>query len=251
MNFIDIPNLPQNPVCLAVVDGRISAAAEAALIRLGVRLLKTQRHPCLYEAVSFHPDMILHHTGRNRIVHAPGMGSKLAASLVEAGFTLKCGETGLASEYPRDIAYNAARVGNFYFHNLKHTDPVLRKELENADVEPVYVEQGYTKCSIAIIDDSTIITSDVGIVRAAERKGIQALLIRHDQNILLPGLDMGFIGGATGLADRHRLAVNGDASLLEDYIPVYRLLSQKKIQLLSLSDLQVTDTGSIIPLMTV
>ena len=250
MDFIEIPNLPQKPVCLAVVDGRISSAAQATLERLGVVLLKTQRHPCLYEAVSFHPDMLLHHTGGNHIVHAPGIGFELAASLMEAGFRLICGETELAPVYPRDIAYNAARVGDFYFHNLKHTDPMLRKELEKAGAEPVHVEQGYTKCSIAIIDDSIIITSDAGIARAAGKKGIQALLIHPAQNILLPGLDSGFIGGATGLVGKNKLSVNGDTRLLQDYTSIYRFLSQKKCELLSLSDLQVTDTGSIIPLMT-
>ncbi len=250
MNFIEIPNLPQKPLRLAIADGRISAAAEEALGRLGVRLLKTERHPSLYEAVSFHPDMLLHPTGGERIVHAPGIGSGLEAALAEAGFRLICGDTGLAPEYPKDIAYNAARVGSFYFHNLKHTDPVLRRELEKAGAEPVHVEQGYTKCSVAIVNESAIITSDAGIARAAEKKGIQALQIPPAQNILLPGLNTGFIGGATGLVDKLALAVNGRARLLEAYEPIRRFLSQKNCSLLSLSGLQVTDTGSIIPLMT-
>lgn len=250
MDFIEIPNLPQKPVSLVVVDGRISVAAEASLERLGVTPLKTERHPGLYEAVSFHPDMLLHHTGGNRIVHAPGIGSALAASLLEAGFRLICGETELTPEYPRDIAYNVARVGGFYFHNLKHTDPVLRKELEKAGAEPVHVEQGYTKCSVAVIDDRTIITSDAGIASVSKTKGIRALLIDPAQNILLPGLNYGFIGGATGLLGKNRLSVNGDARLLKDYHPISRLLSQKGCELLSLSGEQVTDTGSVIPLTT-
>lgn len=251
MNFIKIPNLPQNTVSLALVDGRISAAAESTLEQLGIKLLKTISHPGLYEAVCAHPDMLLHHTGGNRIVHAPGIGTNLAAALKEAGFELICGETELAPKYPRDIAYNAARVGSFYFHNLKHTDPILRKELENAGIEPVHVEQGYAKCSVAIIDEKAIITSDQGIAMAAGQKGIQVLLIHPSQNILLPGLECGFIGGATGLVGKNKLYVNGDARLLKDNASIQRLFSQKKLELISLSDLQVVDTGSIIPLMTI
>jgi hypothetical protein len=251
MNFIEIPNLPEKPVCLAVADERISAASERTLERLGVRLLKTRRHPGLYEAVSSHPDMLLHPIGGNRIVHAPGIGAELASQLAEAGFRLICGDTELAPQYPRDIAYNAARVGSFYFHNLKHTDRILREELENAGAEPVHVEQGYTKCSIAVVDEGTIITSDAGIARAAEKKGVRVLLIGPARDILLPGLDMGFIGGATGLVDRRRLAVNGNARALEAYVPISRLLSEKNCELLSLSGSQVVDTGSLIPLMTV
>ena len=250
MSFIEVPNLPEKPVSLAAVDERISPESCAVLEGLGVSLIKIQRHPCLYGAVSSHPDMLLHPVGGDLIVHAPGISDELGVLLARAGFRLIKGAAELSPEYPRDIAYNAARIGRFYFHNLKYTDSVLRKELEKAGVEPVHVEQGYTKCSVALVDENTMITSDKGIARTAEGKGIDALLIDPGQGILLPGLDYGFIGGATGLLGKHRLAVNGAADGLKSFEAIRSLLFSKNGALHSLSGLPVTDIGSILPLMT-
>lgn len=250
MRFIETPHLPEKSVSLAAVDGRLSPEACASLERLGVGLIKVPCHPSLYGAVSCHPDMLLHHVGGDLIVHAPGIGAGLEASLAEAGFRLVRGAAELSPGYPLDIAYNAARVGRFYFHNLKFTDAVLRKELEKAGVEPVHVEQGYTKCSTAIVDENTIITSDKGIAGAAEKKGVEALLINPAQGILLPGLDYGFIGGATGLVEKHRLAVNGAADGLKSFEAIRLLLSSRNGGLYSLSGLPATDVGSILPLLT-
>ena len=251
MKFIDTPNLPEKPVCLALVDGRISSAAGAALEQLGIRLLKTRFHKGLYEAVSCHPDMFINHIGGRLIVHAPGIGKDLETELAEAGFRLIRGDTELQPAYPRDIAYNAVRIGRFWFHNLRHTDPVLRRELEREGIEPVHVEQGYTKCSVALIDEKTIITADRGIARAAEGKGIRVLEIEPRQNILLPGLDYGFIGGSTGLVGKYRLAVNGYAPGLKSFEAINSLTLDINGEVLSLSALDVTDIGSILPLMTV
>lgn len=251
MNYIAFPNLPEGPVGLAVTDGRISPEAGRKLLSDGKKLIKTSRHTGVYDAISYHPDIMLHHLGHNRIVYAPGTAVETLDALTGFGFELVKGASGLLPDYPYDIAYNVARVGRFYFHNLKYTDPVLKSELDKCGIEAVHVEQGYAKCSISIVDDCSIITSDAGIAKAAGKKGIDVLLVDYGQSILLPGLNYGFIGGCSGLVGKNMWAVNGDVCKLASCKAIFDFLSLKNIQVMSLSGEQVTDIGSIIPLMTV
>lgn len=249
MNFVKIPNLPQGPVKLAAIDGRINREIETGFSKLGIRLIKMKRHPGVYEAISFHPDIMLHHVGDESIVYAPGTDRDVLASLSSFGFKLIRGETELASAYPCDIAYNVARIGNFAFHNFKYTDPILKRELVRADVELVQVKQGYAKCSISVVDEKSIITGDPGIAKAAGINGMEVLLIGADKGILLPSLDRGFIGGSSGLIDKDLWALSGDLQKLESNHEICKFLSQRGIKEISLSDGPVVDIGSIMPLL--
>lgn len=249
MFFVAKPNLPENSVNLAVVDGRISGEAEGELSNLGVKLLKLQPHRSLYAAVCSHPDMLLHHIGGEKIVYAPGTDPTLLAALMTYGFKLLKGESTLHPAYPADIAYNIARVGSRYFHNLKYTDPVIKKQLEKLGVEPVHVEQGYSKCSVLPIDVNSIITSDAGIAKAAEKKGLEVLLVDCERSIRLPGLNYGFIGGAGGMLGGSVCALNGGTDTLSCSEAISAFVSKKNIIIKGLSDDQVTDIGSILPLM--
>lgn len=248
MDFVNIPNLPVHNVKAVLIDGRAGCDVVDSLKELGVRVIKTQRHPGVHEAVSFHPDMFLHHVGGNRIVYAPETKEAVLEELAQLGFELVRGLTELFSEYPRDIAYNVARVGNFALHNLNYTDRVLRAELESRHVKFIHVKQGYAKCSITVVDDSSLITADVGIARAAAREGLEVLLIEPDANIVLPGFDRGFIGGSTGKLGKKRLAFSGSIDNLKSKKAVKEFIYRKGFELIYLSGRPLTDIGSILPI---
>lgn len=250
MNYVHVPNLPQSPVSLAVVDCRAGQKIISSLEALGVELIKAKIHPGVYEAISCHPDIMIHHIGRNRILYAPGTNIELLCSLSSHGFELIKGQTSLSGKYPGDIAYNAARIGNFAFHNLKYTDPVLKNELFKEEIELIHINQGYAKCSICIVSHNSIITSDVGIARIAEKHGIESFLLECDNGIVLPGLDYGFIGGSTGLLDKNKLAVAGDFYRLPAADNIEKFVNGKGINIISLSNEKIVDIGSIIPLLT-
>ena len=251
MRFLDNPNLPGAPVSLAAVDARISNEAEAALGSMGIELLKVRPHPDLYEAVSGHPDMLLHPIGGELIVYAPGTDKALLDALTIRGFKLLKGETELASSYPADIAYNVARVGGWYFHNLKFTDPVVKRQLDKCGVEPVHVGQGYSKCSVLPVNEHAILTTDKGIARAAEKKGLDVLFMADEGAIRLPGLNRGFIGGTGGMAGKSVCVLNGDPNKLDCSGLLADFASENDIIIKSLSHGQVTDIGSILPLTTI
>lgn len=250
MQFIQQPNLPEQPVRMVVTGSETGKAAIDGLAKLGIEVLTMPAHPGLYKAVEGHPDMQLHHIGGNHIIYAPGTGRHILDALSTRGFELIMGESPLSCSYPRDIPYNAARVGSLYFHNLKYTDRILREQLDRLGVEPVHVEQGYAKCSVLPVSENTIVTTDTGIAKAAEKKGLDVLLLENEHSIRLPGLNYGFIGGACGMISKSVCAVNGCLDKLSRGEALVSFLSYRQITVKELSEDYVTDIGSILPLST-
>lgn len=250
MRFVQQPNLPDMPTHLALAGAEIGNEAIAELEKYGVKILKMPAHQGLYKAVESHPDIQLHHVGGCRIIYAPGTDRSVLDALSSFGFELMKGESVLLPSYPHDIPYNAARVGRWYFHNLKYTDRILREELERMGAEPVHVEQGYAKCSVLPVDLNSIVTTDAGIARTAEKKGLEVLYLENEHSIKLPGLNYGFIGGACGMISETVCAINGCLERLTCGEALKSFLSQKHIAVKELSQDYVTDIGSIIPLST-
>jgi len=249
MNYIKLPNLPEGKVKGILIDGRISKKIADSLLKMEITPIKTECLPEMYEAVSYHTDIMLHHVGGNKIVYAPGINIKILEMLSSLGFKMIEGKTVLSAKYPGNIAYNAARVGNYIIHNLKYTDKILLKELESEGAEFIDVKQGYSKCSVCVVDKNAIITSDKGIEEAASKKGIDVLLIEPDENIVLPGLNMGFIGGCTGKISRDKMVVTGDLTKLKSFVDIVKFANSHGVKIVSLSDEKPVDVGSIIPVL--
>jgi hypothetical protein len=197
--------------------------------------------------VDGHPDMLMQHLGGNRIVLAPNIYEEMAPLLQKKGFAVTKGATWLVRNYPGNIAYNVLRMGNLVFHNIKYTDTELLKALKKEKTTLINVNQGYTKCSVCILDSKTIITSDQKLSKTAEDNGIESFLIKPG-GIKLVGLSYGFIGGASGLLSEKHIAFTGSLESLEDNKELSSFLKNKGFKTVILSDDDMVDYGSIIPL---
>ena len=106
------------------------------------------------------------------------------------------------------------------------------------------MKQGYTKCSTCIVNNHAAITSDVSIAKALNVEGVDVLLLPSG-DILLPGLNYGFIGGATGLLCDNVLAFYGH---LDHYLygkEVLKFLNKHKVEPVFLRNGKLIDRGSI------
>lgn len=246
-DYITTPNLPSRRIRLAVIDGRAKSVGKT-LSKMGVEVIYTRRHPVLYDAVSYHPDMVMHHLGGRDIVVAPDTDESFVYKLERHGFNVIAGKTFLSRNYPGDIAYNVARIGDIALHNTRYTDEVLKCELEKRGVRLIHVRQGYAKCSVCVVDERAIITQDAGIAKKASQCGIEVLLVPPG-NIKLYELDYGFIGGATGLISKKCMGISGNISLYDHRKEVMNFLHKKGISIVNLGCDEIVDIGSIIPLM--
>lgn len=248
MKFIKIPNLPYENVSCVLLDARAPKKLIEQLKKIKIEIIPVAEHPDVYSAVSCHPDIMFHHISGNIIVYAPNTSLNIIELLCKKGFQMIEGETFLQNKYPGTIAYNVARVGRFAFHNTKYTDAVVKKLLEEHEIQLIHVKQGYSKCLTCVVDSKSIITSDREIYRKATGAGLDVLLIEPDKAIKLEPFDMGFIGGATGLIGKNKLLFTGDITLHKNYKEINDFLSLKAVDMVIIKDEHLIDLGTIIPI---
>lgn len=197
-------------------------------------------------ALSRHADLGLCPVGGSRVVCPPDSYSYYSDKLTPHGFSVICGGQALGGSYPEDTAYNVVVAGKFAFLNPKVCDRVLLKLLETSfEIAPV--KQGYAKCSVAPVGENSVITADRGIYIAAEKVGLNALLISNS-GVLLPPYKNGFFGGACGMISEKVLAVNGSLSYMESGREISEFLSKLGISVMEIGSGAPFDTGSLIPL---
>lgn len=245
---INKPFLPEKKVTAVVMAGRISQEIEHKLRALGIDIVKTPFCKELYPAIAYHPDILMHPVSPNTIVIAPNVHDLLKPALKGLGFVVVKGESTLTGNYPGNIAYNIGRIGKYAVHNFKYTDRIALEILEEQDIEPIEVKQGYSKCSICVVSEQAVITADRGIQKALEKKSIDVLRVSSGY-IDLPGLDYGFIGGTSGLLSKNLLAFTGDLKYHPDYISVINFLSKHQVESIPLDKFKLVDFGSIVPLL--
>ena len=246
-SFIEKPNLPEKKVKTVVIDYRASREIISSLQEMNIEIIKTECCENLYDAIKGHPDILTHHIGGNKIVLAPNIYDKMAEKFLKKGFAVTKGSTWLHRNYPYNIAYNVLRIGKYAFHNTKYTDSKILSLYEQIGVELIHVNQGYTKCSVCVVNEEAAITSDMKIARALELCGVEALLIKP-QGIELQGFDYGFIGGTSGLISKSEIAFTGCLYGLEDYKRIKEFLAKKRINTKILSKKKIIDLGSLMPL---
>ena len=190
--------------------------------------------------LSYHPDMQIVLCGEYYIC-APECFEHYSKAL---GEKLICGETVPGYNYPEDIAYNIAVTGKYAIHNFRYTDPVF---LNNSPYTHILVNQGYSKCSVCVVAEDAIVTSDKGIALSAGNSGMDVLLISSGY-VSLPGYDYGFIGGASGLTEKDVLCFCGDIALHPDYDRIRDFCKKHSVEIVSLCEGMPIDVGTIIPL---
>lgn len=227
-----------------VVDYRISKKSLNTLEDLGYKIIKTQKELGVQDAICGHPDIVLcklkNHDCVAKTTFRGFLNNETECNVIE-------GNSILGKDYPFDIAYNAALVGNNLFCNEKYTDIAILNYCRANNIKIINVNQGYAKCSICIVSDNAIITADKNISVAANKNNIDVLLIEN-KGVILKGYNEGFFGGATGLIEKDLLAVNGNIELHKDCNRIKRFCANYGVNVLSLSDEPIYDIGSIIRL---
>ncbi len=225
-----------------IVDRKAEEAVFSALDRLGFNVVKSFDFGHMYTPVNTHPDLQIHFTDAKTAVVAPKAFDYYKRHIPQE-ITLIKGEKNPGAEYPDDCAYNAARIGNNVIGNLKFIDREIIRIYESMNMNFINVKQGYTKCGTCIVGDNAAITEDKGIFKALTENGVDTLKINVGE-VVLDGFEYGFIGGATGLADKN-LVFCGDISKHSDYSAVKNFLSKHEVDIINLLQTKIHDYGSL------
>lgn len=241
------PFIPAKKPRYAIIDYRASEEIENYLNRLNIKLIKTVKCSDLQEPVDGHPDMVMHPIDEKTFIVAPNVFDYYRSVLNNIGIKVIKGGKTLCRNYPEDIAYNVARIGRYAVHNTHHTDQVLKYYLEEANIEFIHVNQGYTKCSLTAVGKNKAVTSDLLIHEKIKSYNIDCMFI-NPEVVYLKGYNHGFIGGCTGLINEQIFLSTGKI-FDKIIIDAFKQFIQSSGYLYEeASSQQIIDLGSIIPI---
>ena len=120
------------------------------------------------------------------------------------------------------------------------------KQILSTDKEIIDTNQGYTKCSIAVVSDNAIITDDVDIYKKCKKK-IDVCFVEKN-SVRLNGYNYGFIGGCCGKISKDKLAFFGDVNYHKNSKEIKEFCYKYDVECISLSNLPLYDYGSLIPI---
>lgn len=158
-------------------------------------------------------------------------------------FFAESGDLGM--DYPHDCAFNAACTGKYFIHNLSYTDEKLLIAAKAMDMKLIDVNQGYTKCSVAVVDENSIITYDEGIVQSCKYYPELDVLKISPGFVQLDGYDTGFIGGTCGRVG-NEMIFNGDLFTHPDFNRIVSFIESRGLICRWFPDYELTDIGSIL-----
>lgn len=252
MRYVVSPNLPQNPVRVVLL-GQDAAEIEGGAItrhleKQSIHAILVPRCKELSRPLASHPDMLCHHLGGDKILVYRGIADVLAPQLEKYGFSIAVSRRTLKPRYPDDVALNAAVLGSTALFRNGHIDEQLLSFFRLKSMKTVDVRQGYAKCSVFIVDEKSLITSDPSIRKKAAEIGFDVLFIEK-AHIGLPGLDYGFIGGCGGLLSKKTACFAGEIETHPDYKRIHDFLAARGIKPVSLCSGPLNDIGGILPIM--
>lgn len=224
----------------AVVDYRTDKKAVDALKAYGFDVVLTKKLKKLNPAVDGHTDLQIIKV-KDEFIACPECFNYYKDKL---NVNLICGNSELDFEYPKDIFYNAAILGEFAVHNFQFTDSVLRECIKRNFLFEINTKQGYSKCSICVVSDNAIITEDENIYKAVSEFEIDVLKINKG-DIKLKGFNYGFFGGATGLFE-NKLFINGELKYHIDADKIKQFCEKYNKEVIELKKGEITDIGSIL-----
>lgn len=242
MKFVELPNNPIN-ASMVLIARNTPQKVINGIKKLGINILYGSEIPYNVSSVRWHIDTQITHIYKDKFVVSPLVYDHYKTNLPETKLVL--GESSGSGRYPDDAAYNIAITGKYNIHNFNYTDKMILPELTGENID---VSQGYSKCSICIVDENSVITEDEGIAEVLKRHNMDVLKISAG-DVLLPGLNYGFLGGASGKLSKNKLAFAGDIKTHRDYKEIYNFCTVRNVVPVSLCEGSLIDIGSIIPVL--
>lgn len=226
------------------VDYRTSCHEKEILSSLNLDIIEIPRYPNLYKAIDGHVDIQVHilDKSQKKILINRDMDIKFKNTLNNLNISYIDSKSFLKTNYPNNICLNALNISNYFIHNLKYTDENLL--FYNKDKNLINVKQGYTKCSCLPVSDKALITNDIGIYKTLLKYNFDILLLPPG-DIVLEGLDYGFIGGTGGLITPDIMAFFGNLDFYKYGEEVKIFLSKYDVKPVYLKNTKLIDRGSL------
>lgn len=239
--FLPIAHCPSRKVSLCAVSAE-HIEIHDALSRMGIEVFPIEASEKLSRPVASHADLRLGMLSSEQI--AVGKGEKLLQKkLEELGFHVVECKNSLSNSYPQEALLDFLALNN----RIIGKRTILEKEYMLKFSQFIHINQGYAKCNLAVVNEHSLITSDLSAAKACREAGFDVLLISPGA-IELPGYDSGFIGGCCGLIAPDILAFSGQLDTHPDGDAIKAFLQKHNVSVMELCKGKLKDIGGIIPL---
>lgn len=242
--FILKPNLPDREVTLVAISGQ-AGESQAKLKQMGIDFLAIRPDGRLPHPVNSHADIQMLHAKENTVFC---YSEHLFSGELYSNFNIVSITEKAGNKYPKDVLLNCAIINNKIICNPKTIAKEILEFADNSGFTIIPVNQGYSKCSICIVNDSAIITDDESIFAAAGNFLNDVLFISKG-SIGLKGYNYGFIGGCCGKISKNKIAFNGRLESHKDANLIIDFMSKHLVECVELNDNRLEDIGGILPLM--
>lgn len=238
-----------------IADFRIKKIIREYIESLGYEIIEIGYNLNLYDEIASHVDISCTKIG-NEIIVSPDKYEDLCRKI-----DVTVGKSEPMGVYPSDIPYNVCIMGKKAIHNFNYIDEVVKDKIDKLGYGKIDVKQGYSNCSIAVIDDNSCITSDMGIAKILMDKGIDVLYVYEPDIKLLKRTNpketnqnrmyfeysdmQGFIGGAMGVID-DEVIIFGDINKFLNSEKIIKFIESKGKKIKSFDSEDIIDYGGII-----
>ena len=231
---------------IIIADNRINASALSSLSAISENVLLMPAADYLQKGVASHPDMLLFIGFEHIFCHRRyfDKNSELIERIsAHTDYEICISDEQTDEKYPHDVLFNAFILGHRLICNTKTVSKLILDFAEKYDHDIVHVSQGYAKCSVAVVSDNAIITSDKAISSTCANLGIDVLTI-SEGHIFLPPYDYGFIGGTCGVYE-DKIYFCGSIEKLPDAMSIKEFCRKHGKTAISLSLDALQDVGSL------
>lgn len=229
-----------------IIDERMRSIEKEALKKLGYELIEINNNNNVYSEISSHVDIFACKIKEKIVVDGTIYDNfkKVQKALIK-------GTSIVYGDYPNDICYNVCIVGNKAIHNFKYTDSEILSLLKKNNFELINVKQGYSNCSIAVIDENSIILSDKGLYNNLKNTNLDILFLDYIPDIKLfnekgeYSQKNGFIGGAISRIGNN-IVLFGDLDKIDYYGSIRKFIENRNLNIIDFKGLDVVDYGGIL-----
>ena len=230
-----------------IIDKRMRKIEKEKLKELGYELVEIQKSSNVYEEISSHVDIFVCKIGKKIIVEPTQY--KVIENNVYSKENIVIGQEKIGKKYPYDIKYNVCIIGKRALHNFEFCDQKIKQELTQQGYEIINTAQGYTNCSIAVINENSAIVTDKGLYKILEKHNVDVLYLEYEPDIKLLTQNgysnrKGFIGGAISRID-DKIIIFGDLNKIDKDEKIREFISNSGLEMVEFKELDVVDYGGI------
>lgn len=243
ISLIKTPNLPRKRVNDCIIGAAYTEEINE-LTELGINCVKLPQLSTLDNETSCHADIQVFNKGNGNLIISYEAGEKLKEKLNAYTLTF---EEDIKSPYPNDTKLNAAFIGDKIICNKNFTSKEIISFANKNNLEIIHTKQGYSRCSLCIVNETAVITEDPGLAYLLNFYQFRVLKITAGK-IHLSDAHSGFIGGASAKISKNEIYFSGDISKHPDFDKIKAFLDDYNISMVYNKSRKLTDFGGIIQL---